>query len=96
MRNLKIKNFATFQTTIEEDVLVDRNMQEYNLQSLSRDKTKSFWKLKESDNVIISLSNNHNNNINHAIAKCGASTIEKQHIINAVANPDILEVGRFW
>ena len=96
MRNLKIKNFATFQTTIEEDVLVDRNMQEYNLQSLSRDKTKSFWKLKESDNVIISLSNNHNNNINHAIAKCGASTIENQHIINAVANPDILEVGRFW
>ena len=53
-------------------------------------KTKSFW------NVIISLSNNHNNNINHEIAKCGASTIEKQHIINAVANPDILEVGRFW
>ena len=47
--------------------------------------------MKESDNVsiIISLYNNHNNNINHAIAECGASAIEKQHFNNAVANPDI-------
>ena len=27
--------------------------------------------------------------INQAIAKCGASAIEKQHISNVVANPDI-------
>ena len=46
--------------------------------------------LEEPDNVIISLSNNHNNNINYAIAKCGASAIEEQHFNNAVANPDIL------
>ena len=46
--------------------------------------------------TIISLCNNHNNNINHAIAKCGASANEKQHIGNAVVNPDILQAGRFW
>ena len=32
---------------------------------------------------------NYNNNINQAIAKCGASAIKKQHISNAVTNPDI-------
>ena len=44
---------------------------------MSREKIKSYFPT------------NHNNNINHAIAKCGASAIEKQHISNAVANPDI-------
>ena len=39
--------------------------------------------------IIIALSNNHNNKINQAIAKCGASAIQKQHMSNAVANPDI-------
>jgi len=51
-------------------------------------KNKINLKLKESDNVILSLSNNHNNDINHGIAKCGASSIEKQRISNAVADPD--------
>ena len=86
----------------KRNVLVDPNKYEYNLQSMSRDKSKSFWNcvekrkhskcvatavVKESDNIIISLSNNHNHNINHA--KCSASAIEKKHISNAVANPDI-------
>ena len=74
----------------KRNVLVDPNKYEYNLQSMSRDKSKSFWNcvekrkhskcvatavVKESDNIIISLSNNHNHNINHA--KCAASAIEK-------------------
>jgi len=86
----------------KRNVLVDPNKYEYNLQSMSRDKSKSFWNcvekrkhskcvatavVNESDNIIISLSKNHNHNINHA--KCSASAIEKKHISNAVANPDI-------
>ena len=69
---------------------MDPNKYEYNLQSMSRDKTKSFWNWRSlvTSSIIISLSNNHNN-INQAIAKCGASAIEKQHISNVVANPDI-------
>ena len=74
----------------KRNVLVDPNMYEYNLQSMSRDKSKSFWNcvekrkhskcvatavVKESDNIIISLSNNHNHNINHA--KCSASAMKK-------------------
>ena len=66
---------------------MDPNKYEYNLQSMSRDKTKSFWNRRSliTSSIIISLSNNHNNYINQAIAKCGASAIEKQHI----SNPDI-------
>ena len=58
---------------------MDPNKYEYNLQSMSRDKSKSFWNcvekrkhskcvatavVNESDNIIISLSKNHNHNIN--------------------------------
>ena len=70
---------------------MDPNKYKYNLQSMSRDKTKSFWNCRSviTSSIIISLSNNSNNNINQAIAKCGASAIEKQHISNAVTNPDI-------
>ena len=59
--------------------------------NMSRDKTKSFWNRRSliASSIIISLSNNHNNNINQANAKCAASAIEIQHISNAVANPDI-------
>ena len=75
---------------------MDPNKYEYNLQSMSGDKTKSCnLELKDSEYVIISLSSNHNNNniINHAIAKCGASAIEKTAYKHAVANHDILQVG---
>ena len=74
------------------NVLVDPNKYEYSLQSMSCQGTKLNHSGTEgvaTSSIIISLSNNHNNNINQAIAKCAASAIEIQHISNAVANPDI-------
>ena len=70
---------------------MDSNKYEYSLESMSRDKTNLFWNGRSqiTPSIIISLSNNHNNNINQAIAMCRASAIEKQHISNAVANYDI-------
>ena len=44
--------------------------------------------------MILIISDNYNDNINHAIAKCGVSAIEKQNSIDPLANSDILQAGR--
>ena len=72
---IRVDNVGSLYTVLsskKRNVLVDPNKYEYNLQSMSRDKSKSFWNcvekrkhskcvatavVKESDNIIISLSN---------------------------------------
>ena len=80
-------------STKKKKVLNDPKKYKYNLQTLSRDNTKSYWNcvekrkaskcpavavVSEIENTIISLSDNHCHAVN--LAKIEATSIENRHI----------------